>query len=702
MSSKNRSDLSVLIDGAIGELSLFHQTYSYYAHGNACRPSGSVADSTTRDCFSSIVLGQIESAEREGESLMATILIVDDEQSIRDTLACFLKLDGYAAITARDSDEARDALGRHSVDVVVTDIVLPRRSGVELLHYIRQAAPGVPVIMMTGEPTLESAIEAVKAGAYDYLTKPIGKNLVLTAVHRAAAFKDLFDEKVRLERLNREYQDHLELLVQQRTAALAGSEAEERESTEAKERADAANRAKSVFLANMSHEIRTPMNAILGYTQLMQKIPGLSAQQEQYLKVISRSGEHLLGLINDVLEMSKIEAGRVTVNPTSFDLRDVVADLETMFRIRTDEKGLTLQVVASPDVPQLVTADEGKVRQVLINMLGNAVKFTSRGGIVLRVRARSSEDEEIALECEVEDTGWGIAENDLGRVFDAFEQTESGRRQGTGTGLGMAISRQHARLMKGDLTVTSQIGRGTTFLFSFPVLRSSVEQAASGAPRLRPVSLAPDSPARRALVVDDRETNRNVLAIMLQQVGFEIREASSGEEAVRQFMEWRPDVILMDMSMPGVDGKEATRTIKAMPQGDRTPIIMVTASALEEKRGEAMEAGAGGFVQKPFREEEILEEIRRVANAKYLYSEPQAVQTGINSGTVAQDVLATLPPLWIEAMKQAVEAAELDRMSLLIDEISASHPDTARAWRTLVDRYDYVGLSNVLSGPATK
>src|SRR3954453_2067446 len=284
-----------------------------------------------------------------------------------------------------------------------------------------------------------------------------------------------------------------------------------------------ANRAKSVFLANMSHEIRTPMNAILGFSQLMLRDRELTPRQCQYLGTINRSGEHLLALINDILEMSKIEAGRTTLNPSTIDLPVLLRDLEMMFRIRTDEKKLSFSVETIGDVPRFIVTDINKLRQVFINVLGNAVKFTEHGGIGLRVLADGEGSTGPRLRVEVEDTGEGISPDDQEKLFRHFEQTKTGQQAGTGTGLGLAISREFVRLMGGDITLSSQVGMGSVFVVHLPLKEGEAEAVRAKDNPRHVLTLQPGQSECRVLIVDDIEDNRQLLAQLLTPVGFDVR-----------------------------------------------------------------------------------------------------------------------------------------------------------------------------------
>lgn len=465
----------------------------------------------------------------------------------------------------------------------------------------------------------------------------------------------------------------------------------------AREAAEQANRAKSVFLANMSHEIRTPMNAILGYSQLMQRDKTLSAQHSEYLHTINRSGEHLLALINDILEMSKIEAGRTELHPATFDLPALLSDMEMMFRVRTDAKGLLMELHQIGEIPRYVCADEGKVRQVLINMLGNAVKFTDVGGISVRVRTQVEEGERVRIAIEVEDSGCGIAPEELDRVFVAFEQTQGAQKLG-GTGLGMAISRRYARMMGGDLTVRSEPGKGARFRFEFEAVRGHENAVLAPQSEERVAGLVPGQKEIRVLVADDRLENRDLLVQLLTQVGFLVREARDGKEAVAVFEEWHPHAILMDMQMPVMDGHEAMRRIKAMPGGKETPVIAVSASAMEESRAAALASGADGFIRKPFRPEEIFEELRRFTGVEYIYEQ---VKTGASTGDTASVVLSkenieTLPEELRAAMYDAVSAARMDEFLALTERAGEQDPAMGDALRELAEQFNYDALLGLL------
>ena len=510
-----------------------------------------------------------------------------------------------------------------------------------------------------------------------------GKMLTLAIVRDITARKLAEEEAAK-------YHENLESLVKERTKELE----------DATQAADSANQAKSTFLAHMSHEIRTPINAIMGFSQLMQRDDTLSPQQRQHLDIINRSGEHLLALITDILEMSKIEAGRITLNPTTFSLPGLLEDLELMFRMRTDAKKLTFAVEGLSHIPRYVEGDEGKLRQILINLLGNAVKFTGTGGIVLRIWASQEEAGGVRLDAEVEDTGPGIPEDEQKGLFKPFQQTRNGRLVRSGTGLGLAICKEFVTLQGGSISVNSRAGKGS--LFKFHVLLGEAEvgfaEKKSGSRRVK--CLRPGQPVRRVLIADDEELNGAFLSKLLGEVGFDTKQVTDGKEAIKEFQAWRPHLILMDMRMPEMDGCEAARLIRASEGGKDVKIVGVSASAFEENRREALAAGADDFLTKPFREIVLFDKIERLLGVEYELAEDtmagRDLTWPVGRSALTAEALAALPAAFTRRMRDAVIKADFDLMIGLIDGIDGRCGPAAQELRGLVERFEYNTLLGLL------
>jgi CheY-like chemotaxis protein len=445
------------------------------------------------------------------------------------------------------------------------------------------------------------------------------------------------------------------------------------------------------------------MNAILGYCQLIQRDQSLSPCAKEGLQTIKRSGEHLMCLINGILAMSKIEAGRLTLNPTTFDLQEVLADLECLFRPRAEAKGLCLSFERSADVPRFVVADESRMREVLMNLLGNAVKFTNKGQVMVRALAQREAEPNLRLLVEIEDTGVGVSGEEIGRLFQRFEQTQSGRNAGTGTGLGLAISRELVRLMGGDITVRSQPGKGSIFQFAIRVALGNETDAAVVKKRAlsRPVKgLRPGTPPLRVLLVDDVEDNRTLLVRMLGLAGFETRQALDGADGVASFMVWQPHLILMDKCMPVMDGQEAIGRIRATPEGRGVRIILLTASAFEENRQEALDAGADDYLGKPFRGEELFAKIQSLLQVEYVYAD-SAPAHAVSSPEIPPARLIPgsadhLPEQLIGGFREAILGVDVDRMLEMVEQIAACDAGLGREFRRLIQGFDYKKLLEIL------
>lgn len=493
----------------------------------------------------------------------------------------------------------------------------------------------------------------------------------------------------------------LEALVAHRTAELAASE---REAREAREEALEASKAKSVFLANMSHELRTPLNAVIGFAQVLERRASIEGEDRESLQIIQRSGEHLLDLINDVLSISKIEAGKLTLTPQPFDLGRLLKAVEAIVRVRAEAKGLDVVFDLRQPPPQAVAGDEGKLRQVLINLLGNAVKFTDRGCVTLRAswtRGRAVFD--------VEDTGYGISDGELARLFVAFSQTESGLKSKEGTGLGLAISRQIVQLMGGDIHVRSRIGEGTTF--SFDVDLPLADASPADGVRRRVTALEDGQVPPRILIVDDTDENRLLLARVLAPVGFDVREAANGQLGVEAWERWQPDLIFMDMRMPVLDGREATRRIRERENGQRTDdagseqvargrrckIIALTASAFEHEHADILATGTDDLITKPCRIETLFEKIAEHLGVTYRYEEPEAKGTvGAPVGIVTAERFGAFPRTRIEELHRALSIGDMGGATATIERMRETDEDLAHILLAQIRAYQIDDLLLVL------
>lgn len=634
------------------------------------------------------------------------ILIVDDTPENLQVLSATLSERGYKVRGVIKGTMAIRAARAAPPDLILLDIMMPEMNGYEVCEQLKADAQtsDIPIIFISALDEVLDKVKAFHIGGVDFITKPFQVEEVLARVEHQLTIRRLSQQ---LRRQNEQLQQEIQ------------------ERKKAEQAAETASQAKSEFLANMSHELRTPLNAILGFTQVMSRDPLLTTEQQEYLGIINQSGEHLLELINDILELSKIEAGKISLHESSFDLYRLLDNIEAMFQIKAEQKDLDLIFIVPSNVPQYIITDEKKLRGCLINLLGNAIKFTESGSVTLRVsmggrdenagkqRQGDTENSSRSLSStlsnfqslifEIEDTGLGIAAEEIGTIFEAFVQTKAGRNSTEGSGLGLSITRKFVQLMGGTITVNSVLGEGTIFQFNIKIPQFSSSKVIIKHSR-RAIALEPEQTSYRILVVDDSKENRLLLVKLLEPVGFEIQEAENGAQALTLWESWQPHLIWIDTRMPVLDGLETTRQIRRRESqrtvSDRTNgstiILALTASAFEEKRGEILAAGSNDFVRKPFQEQVIFEKIAQYLGVRYVYEDapplPIASTRRRYSPSTTPDSfflskLAQMPKTWVAQLNQAAWEVNEELVSELIEQIPESSTFLTDSLKDLVNDF---------------
>jgi CheY-like chemotaxis protein len=566
-----------------------------------------------------------------------TILIVDDNSTNLEVLSETLTRFGYQVSVAMDGESAIEQIKYHPPTLILLDIMMPGIDGFETCQRLKRdpASQNIPIIFMTALSDTENKVRGFSVGAVDYITKPFQREEVLARVQ----------VQLKLQNLTRTLEDQNELLrheIQQRENAEASLIA-------AKEEADKANQAKSEFLANMSHEVRTPLNGILGYAQILQTSKNFNEKERKGLNIIHQCGTHLLTLINDVLDLSKIEARKMELYATSFHFPSFLHGVAEIFSIRAEQKKVSFICQFDSELPNGVYVDEKRLRQVLINLLGNAVKFTSHGAVIFKVKILEKTPKSdldltrvFKIRFQIEDTGVGISPEYLEKIFMPFEQVGDLNNQAQGTGLGLAISQKILMLMNSRIQVSSQGGEGSAFWFDleFPEVLDWNQSARISR---RGTIIGVEGHKRKILVVDDRWENRSVAMHLLQPLGFEVQEAMNGQEGLARAAEYWPDLIIADLVMPVMDGFELIRRLRKDAVLQDVCIIASSASVFEAEQCASIAAGANEFLPKPISADGLLEMIRSLLDLKWIYEVDEVNPASRNKNSLSGASSETFP-----------------------------------------------------------
>ncbi len=627
------------------------------------------------------------------------ILVVDDEEDIHAVMRLVLSelviagrtvelLHAYSLLQAKSIvNEYED------IAVVLLDVVMETESaGLELVAYLRNDLANymTQIIIVTGQPGFAPEREVVESYEInDYrLKSELTSDRLFTPVYSAIrAYQSLCT----LE----SYQADLESQIQQRTQQL---QQQQEVLTKSKQQAEAANRAKSVFLANMSHELRTPLNAILGFSEIMLDATEMSEIHHKNLQIINRSGEHLLYLINDILNIAKIETGNVEVVDESIYLEKTIHEVLEIIEIQARDKGLTIDYQKIEDCPLYIRIDQAKFKQILINLLGNAVKFTEKGKITLRVYSITNTNMPLSLVCEVEDTGIGIAHHEQQKIFQPFVQVGSAN-DNNGTGLGLPISQKYTKLLGGSLTVDSKPGKGSLFRLEIPVItvnQSAVKQ------QLQPeyktvIGLKTGSPCNRLLIVDDKAESRQLMRAILHPLAQDVREAVNGKQAVEIYQSWQPDLIWMDLRMPVMDGLQAIKAIRSTEGGMEVKIIALTASVFQEQQETIYQAGADDFISKPFLRCQIFECLHKHLGLNFEYQEKQNDCTGSEQKQASlTENLTQLPEEMLSALVKSAEQLDIEQSIKIAEDIAKIDCFLAERLIKMIHAMDFQALLDLL------
>lgn len=713
---------------------------------------------TTTSAFEEEVANQL---------FQASLLVVDDNDLNRNLLSRRLEKQGCQIFLAENGRQALEMVKERRFDLILLDTVMPEMNGLQVLETLKSDPKfkNIPVIMISAFDEIDSVVACIELGAEDYLMKPFNPLILKARIGTCLEKKRLRDKEVEYLRnvkqltvaansvesgtfdlsslievaqrkdelgsLARVFQNMakevhnreivLETKIKERTIKLDETIEElnrtigqlkisEKTALEAEKKAIEASQAKTIFLASMSHELRTPLTAILGFAQLMERSKERDTEDKEQLEIILRSGEHLLGLINDVLSISKIEAGKISLQEQILDLPKLLKTLEEMMAIRAKNKSIKLNFNYQNELPQYVFGDEGKLRQVLINLLSNAIKFTEQGEVNLSISWQNDR-----CYFEVKDTGYGISKEDMEKLFNPFVQTQSGQKAGEGTGLGLAISKQFVELMGGTINVYSQLAIGTSFSFDIKLPLSKeidIKQT-----NLKVKSLAPEQPAFRILVAEDKWEERMLLTKLLTSIGFNVRFATNGKETLEIWKDWQPHLIWLDLNMPIINGYLAAKIIRDLEMGKivedniveidfsnlkiknpHTVIIALTASVLEHERNVILANGCDSFVGKPYQENTIFDKLVEYLGVKYLYQEIKAVE--IKKKQDSNDIIgkiALLPTELVNQLREFVTLGDIDKAYQLVEKISSHDEILFNYLKSLLKTYRLDELLSILN-----